>query len=83
MGGPPAAVVPSPAFTAGENAKQPSTSRIVPSVMFSLFIFFLFVDCFGLLLSSHREKSLLAVHWCTARDLTGCYKESGGAALNH
>jgi hypothetical protein len=27
------------AFAAGENAKQPSTSRIVPNVMFNLFIF--------------------------------------------
>src|SRR5262245_48958452 len=65
------------AFAAGENAKQPSTSRIIPNVMLNFFIFnFPFVCCLALV-GSHREKSLLAVHCCTARRLSVCYGQSG------
>jgi hypothetical protein len=33
-------------------------------------------------LTSHSEKSVLAVHRCTARNSTGCYAESGLATVN-
>jgi hypothetical protein len=65
------------AFNAGENAKQPSTSRIVPNVMFNLFIFnFPFFDCLGPSSSSKLFESVLAVHRCTARDVAACYAKS-------
>jgi len=46
------------AFAAGENAKQPSTSRIVPNVMLNFFIFnFPFVCCLAFFDFPSREIS--------------------------
>src|SRR6266513_5697678 len=59
-------------------AKQPSTSRIVVNVMFRFFILLISFCSFVVWpsLTSHREKLVLAVHWCTARKSTTCYAES-------
>jgi hypothetical protein len=76
--------------------KQPSTNRIVPNVMFSFFIFNFPFFVVWPSLTSHcaafvhalawlqraKEKSVLAVRCCTARQVAARYAKSGFAALN-
>src|SRR5215470_12271206 len=66
----------SEAATLGESAKQVTTSRIVPNVMFNLFIVNSPFVVLGLPWLPFMGLSLLAVHRCTAYNFAVRYAEN-------
>src|ERR1041384_8504155 len=69
-----------PACAARESKEQPSTNRIVLNLMLNFFILIFLLVVLAFFEFSPRE-SVLAVQWCTARNVAGCYEENLGPSF--